>query len=237
MSERFDTFGTPRAGAGGEPDPWEAAAETATADEGGELDPREAAALLEQTTRRAQRQLDIRPPLLILTAAMVVLVAYGAVWLSVRGQHPYAGPSGKALAVLYGTLAVWVIVVATFFRRATSGVGGRSSRQRRVEGVTFATIWIAVYVFQGALHHAGAGPAIAYGIYPAAAPILIVGSAAAAYSAAKENWPWMGFALAAVALAAVAAFAGPAGVWAVMGVGLCALLLARAATRVWSQRA
>ena len=32
--------------------------ETATADEGGGLDPREAATLLEQTTRRAQRQFE-----------------------------------------------------------------------------------------------------------------------------------------------------------------------------------
>jgi hypothetical protein len=235
MNERFDTFGY--ASGGGELDPWDAATVTATTDEGGELDPRAAAALLEETTRRAQGRFDIRPPWLMLTAAVVVLAAYGAVWLSVRGQHPYSGPSGKALAELYGTLIVWAVVVATFFRRATAGVSGRSSRQRRVEGAAFATVWIAVYVFQGALHHAGASHAIVYGIYPAAAPIIIVGGAAAAYNAAKENWPWAGFALAAVALAAIGSFAGPADVWAVIGIGLCALLLARAATRVWQRRA
>jgi hypothetical protein len=234
MNERFDTFGYAE---GGRLEPWDAAAETSPADEGGELDPRAAAALLEQTTRRAQGQFDIRPPLLIMGAAVVVLVAYGAVWLSVRGQHPYSGPSGKALAELYGTLIVWAIVFGTFLRRATAGVSGRSSRQRRVEGAAFAAVWIAVYVFQGALHHAGAGPAIVYGIYPAAAPIVIVGGAAAAYNAAKENWPWVGLALAAVALAAIGSFAGPADVWAVIGIGLCVLLLARAATRVWQRRA
>jgi hypothetical protein len=88
-------------------------------------------------------------------------------------------------------------------------------------------------VFQGALHHAGASRAIAYGIYPAAAPLIIVGSAAAAYEAAKENWEWSGFACAAVALACAGAFTGPETVWAVMGVGLAALLLARAASRIW----
>jgi hypothetical protein len=210
--------------------------ETATADEGEELDPREAAALLEQTTKHAQRQFDFRPPLLMLIGAVVVLVAYGAVWLSVRGQHPYSGPSGTALAVLYSTLIVWIVLVATFYRRATSGVSGPSRRRRGAEGAAFVTIWIAVYVFQGALLHAGASHAIVYGIYPAAAPLIIGGSAAATYMAAKENWPWLGFALAAVALAAVGAFAGPAGVWAVVGIGLCVLLVGRAGTQLWRRR-
>jgi hypothetical protein len=209
--------------------------ETATADE--DLDPRAAAALLEQTKKRAQRQFDLRPPLLTLIGAVVVLVAYGAVWLSVRGQHPYSGPTGTALAVLYSTLIVWVIVVAAFVQRATSGVSGRSSRQRRADGAAFAAIWISVYVFQGALYHAGASHAIVYGIYPAAAPLIIVGSAAAAYFAARQDWRIMGFALAAVAIAAVGAFAGPAGVWAVIGIGGCVLLLAHTAVQVWQRRA
>jgi hypothetical protein len=168
---------------------------------------------------------------------VVVPVAYGAVWLSVRGQHPYSGPTGTALAVLYSTLIVWIVLVATFYRRATSGVSGRSSRQRGVEGAAFVTIWIAIYVFQGALYHAGASHAIVYGIYPAAAPLIIAGSAAATYTAAKENWPSVGFALAAVALAAIGAFAGPAGVWAVIGIGLCLLLVGRAVAQMWLRRA
>src|SRR5476651_966661 len=155
--------------------------ETAPAGEGGELDPRAAAALLEQTKSRAQRQFDIRPPLLMLTGAVVALIAYGAVWLSVRGQHPYSGPSGTALVVLYTTLVLWVITFSLVFRRATRGVSGPSTRQRRAEGAVFGTIWIAVYVFQGALHHAGASAAIVYGIYPAVAPLIIVGSAAATH--------------------------------------------------------
>jgi hypothetical protein len=211
--------------------------ESSSVDEGEELDPRAAAALLEQTTKQAQRQFDFRPPLLMLIGAVVVLVAYGAVWLSVRGQHLYSGPSGTALAVLYSTLIAWIVLVATFYRRATSGVSGRSPRRQGAEGAAFVTIWIAVYVFQGALLHAGAGHAIVYGIYPAAAPLIIGGSAAATYTAAKENWPWLGFALAAISLAAIGAFAGPAGVWAVIGIGLCLLLLSRAAAQLWLRRA
>lgn len=206
--------------------------QAAAADEGG-LDPREAAELLDQTRRRAQRQFDIRPPVLMATGAVAVLVAYGSVWLSVRGQHPYSGPTAAGLIGLYSTLTVWVVVFAVFFRRATSGVSGRSSRERRAEGIVFGTVWVCVYVFQGALHHAGASHAIVYGIYPAVAPLLIVGSAAAAHEVAREHFGMAGLAIAAVALAALGAYTGPVSVWGVMGLGLCVLLLSRAAVTVW----
>lgn len=205
-------------------------------DDGREFDPREAATLLERTKSRAQRQFDIRPPLLTMFAAVVMLVAYGAVWVSVRGQHPYKGPTGTALAVLYSTLAVWVLALIIVMGRAVAGVGGRSARQRRIEGFAFGAVWISVYVFQGALYHAGASNAIAYGVYAAAAPWIIVGSAAAAYQAARGKWPELGMLVAAVALALAATFTGPAGVWAVLGLGGFILLLARAAGQLWLRR-
>src|SRR5262249_25388539 len=165
MHERFDTFGPPPA----RPDPWETTRAEAVPDE--DLDPREAATLLEQTTRQARDRFERRPTILILAGAVTVLVAYGAVWLSVRHQHPYAGPTGTALGVLYGTLALWIVLVVAVTRRA---LRGRSSRQRRLEGIVFAAIWICVYVFQGALHHVDPNPSIAYGVYAAAAPLLVV---------------------------------------------------------------
>lgn len=231
MSERFDTFSPPPR----EPDPWEAASGPETADEDdGELDPREAAALLEQTAQQAERRFDMRPPILTLAAAVTVLVAYGAVWLSVRHQHPYSGPSGTALAVLYGTLAAWILLNFMIVGRALSG---RSSPQRRAQGLVFGAIWISVYVFQGALHHVDPRAAIAYGIYPAVAPLVIVGAAAAGYQIARENPAEAGFAVSAVALGAFAAFAGPAAVWGVTGVGLCGLLLLGAAGQLWQRHA
>ncbi len=231
MPERFDTFSPPPP----RPDPWESAQATGGSTQGNEeLDPREASSLLTQALRRAESQFDLRPPIVLLAAAVTVLVVYGAAWLSVRHQHPYSGPSGTALGVLYGMLALWIVFVSIFMRRA---LRGRSSRQRRIEGWVFAGIWICVYVFQGALHHAGANAGIAYGIYPAIAPLLIVGSAAAAYESARGNVGRGVFALAAVVLAAVAAFAGPATVWAVMGIGLCTLVLAGAALQFAQRRA
>lgn len=228
MSERFDTFRPPR-----EPDPWEAGAATEPIEEDGDLDPRDAAALLEQTTREAEHEFDMRPPLLTLAAAVTVLVAYGAVWLSVRDQRPYSGPTGTALGVMYGTLAVWVVLNVIVLGRALSG---RASRQRRIEGLVFAAVWICVYVFQGAIHHVDPNPEIAYGIYPAVAPLIVVGAAAAGYEAAREKLVEAGFAVAAVVLGACAAFAGPAGVWGVTGIGLCALLVAGGAAQLWQRR-
>lgn len=233
MSERFDTFSTPPPSQG-ELDFAGGARGTAADEEDAELDPREAAALLEQASQRAERQFDIRPPLLMFAAAATVLVAYGAVWFSVRNQHPYVGPTGKALAVLYGALAVWIVLNVTVLGRALSG---RSLRRRRFEGITFAAIWISVYVFQGALHHVDPNHAIAYGVYPAVAPLIIVGAAAAGYEAARENWARAGLAVAAVVLGAIASFAGPAAVWGVIGVGLAGLCLLGAAAQLWQRRA
>ena len=74
-------------------------------DEGG-LDPREAARLLAQTQRQAQRELDFRSPGLSVLAAAAALVAFGSVWLSVRGQHPYRWPTPVGLLGLYAVLAI-----------------------------------------------------------------------------------------------------------------------------------
>src|SRR5207253_2807924 len=84
--------------------------ENATVEEGGGFDPRAAARLLEQTTRRAKRQFEFPSPLLSLIQAAALLAAYGAIWVSVRGQNPYSGPSGTALLELYafvGPSGVW----------------------------------------------------------------------------------------------------------------------------------
>ncbi len=205
----------------------------ATDHDGLPLDPREAAALLEQTTRKAEREFDLRPPMLTFSAALTVLVAYGAIWLSVRDQHPYSGPSGTALVVLYGMLAVWIVIVTAILRRSLSG---RSSQQRRLEGVVFGAIWVCVYIFQGALYSVVPSQAIAYGVYAAVAPLIVVGSAAAGYEAARGKPAEAGFAVAVVALGAVASFAGPAGVWGLVALGGCGLLVVATAAQLWSRR-
>jgi hypothetical protein len=233
MSERYDLFGGPDPAGQRNPDLYE----TVAAEEGAEgeaLDPREAAALLEEATKQAQQRFDLRPTFMIFAAAVTVLIAYGAVWLSVRHQHPYSGPTGTALAELYGTLGVWIALNVAVMHRSLSG---RSSRQRRLEGIVFGAIWVCVYVFQGALHHADPSHAIAYGVYPAVAPLIVVGAAAAGYEVGRQEVARAVFAAAAVLLGALAAFAGPAGVWGVTGVGLCCLLLVGGAAQLWQRHA
>lgn len=198
--------------------------QTATAGDGDRLDPREAARLLDQARRNAQRQFDLNPPLIALIRAAVILVGYGALWLSVREQHPYEGPSLAAIAVVYTAVIVVIAMTAKVVQRATAGVSGPSQRQMRAE-------W-----FQGALKYDGASQAIVYGVFPAAAPLVVVGGTLAGSAAARQQWSLFGTALAVVAVGTGAAFAGPAGAWAVVGIGLFFVVLGQAAATVWSDR-
>jgi hypothetical protein len=209
-----------------------------TADEGGGLDPREAATLIEETDRQARRQFAPQTPLLALIGAAFFLVAYGTIWLSVRGHHPYRGPTGPALVVFYGLVIVVSVAGGVVFRRATTGVSGRDLRQQRAQGAAVAAAYIAVFVFQGALHYLGVSNAIVYGVYPAAAPLIVVGAAGATIAASRENWPLLGVAIAVIAIGAGSGYAGPIGVWAFVGVGCCVAFLGYAAAQVaWLRRA
>ena len=61
---------------------------------------RRRAAGADQAARRSASSTSSSP--LLLLGAAVVLVAFGAVWLSVRGQHPYRARPRPALLVMYG---------------------------------------------------------------------------------------------------------------------------------------
>ncbi len=66
-----------------------------TAGNGGSFEPQQAAALLDQATQQARRTFASGPPLLWIFRAVLVLVVFGSIWLSVRGrQDPYSAPSG-----------------------------------------------------------------------------------------------------------------------------------------------
>jgi hypothetical protein len=211
--------------------------ETAAADNGGGFDPQAAADLMQQTKQEARRQFEATPPWLSLVQAAVVLAAYGAIWLSVRGQHPYKGPSGLVILVVYVLVAVVLRAFIVARRRAGAGVGGRSRRLRRAEMTAVVVAIAAVYVFMGALYHAGVSDAVVYGVYPATALLITGGSVVAGLAAAREDWSVFGAALAIVAVGAGSAFAGPATVWAVAGVGVFIVLLGRAGVTAWLQRA
>lgn len=210
--------------------------DTAASEPEGSFDPRQAASLLDQTTRQAQRRLALESPLLSLLGAAAAIVALGAVWVSVRTQHPYKGPTAAGLAVMYGILVCWIATVATFKRRALSGRSGRTVRQQRAWGAAIVTALVAVSVVQGALHHYGVSNAIVYGVYPVTAQLIVMGAVAAGYQAAVEDWPGFGVAMAVMLIATGSAFAGPRGVWLADGIGLAVVILGYSAAQAWVHR-
>ena len=123
--------------------------ETGTADEGGEFDSKAAARLLKTTTRRAQDQFEFRTPLLTLIQAAALLAAYGAIWLSVRGQNPYSGPTGAALVELYAFIAVAAVAVGLEARRAGAGVSRRSSGVEWTRAVPFVAAFLSAFFLVG----------------------------------------------------------------------------------------
>jgi hypothetical protein len=210
--------------------------DTTAAGKGGNFDPQQAAALLDQTTQQARRRFQPNPPLLSVFRAFVILAAFGGIWLSVRGQHPYKGPSGWAVALAYTLVGVVIAWSVSALKRSGEGVSGPAQRARNVGIGVLLVAWVLVYVFMGALYHAGVSHAIVYGLYPATAPLLIVGLVGAANAAGREDWPMTGTCLAVAIVAAVAAFGGPVNCWLIMGIGLCLAMLGAAAFTFWQQR-
>ena len=210
--------------------------DTTTGGNGGSFDPRQAAALLDQTTQQARRTFASGSPLLWVFRAVVVLVAFGGIWLSVRGrQDPYSAPSGTVLAVVFALVAVNAGWSAVAIKRAGAGVSGPAQRKKRAWLAVMLVAWIAVYAVTAPLYHAAASHPV-WGLYPASAPLLIIGLLAAATAAARRDWPMAGISLSVAIVAGAAGFGGPAGSWLIMGIGLCAAMLGAAAFTVWQQR-
>lgn len=203
--------------------------DTSPIDDG--LDPRAAAALFDQTTQRARRQLESSPPWLLALRAVLVLIACGAAWFSVRDQHPYHGPKASALLVMVPMLVLNFVATVAVVKRATTGVHGRS-RLRGGEIAIMALAWVAVFVVMGALAGAGVGDAIVYGWYPVTVPLVVVGLAWAALMARRNQWRATSSAIAIAVVGTAGLFAGPVGAWAVAGIGLAVVLLVSAAVIV-----
>ena len=148
----------------------------------GAFDPRQASALLDQTTRQARRQLQPAPPWLLATRAVMVLAALGAIWLSVRGQHPYRGPTADGIPVLIAFIVVNFTATVAVRQRAMAGVRGRS-RLRPAEITIAALAWVTAVVALVALAAAG----VSYSQYPTTL-LIIPGLAWAAVMTAREGW-------------------------------------------------
>ncbi len=200
------------------------------AGDGGAFDPGQAAALLDQTTRQARRRLEPSPPWLLVIRAVLVLIALGSIWFSVRGQHPYRGPTADDIPVLLAFIVLNFAATVAVRQRAMTGVRGRS-RLRPAEITVMALAWVAVVVLVVMLAAAG----VSYSQYPTTV-LIIPGLAWAALMAARADWVNGASGLAVAVTGVAGLFAGPAGAWVVAGVGLCVTLLGHAAAKVWQQR-
>ena len=209
------------------------------ADDEGELDPEQAAQLIEQTSREAKRQFGYwQSPWLTLASAAIFLAIYGTLWLSVRGQHPYKGPTGWALLTIYSLIIVAAIAFRAVAgpRRATQGISGRTRRLETYLGAAMGSAYVAHLVFQGALKYLGASPAIVWGVYPAVVSPIVLVAAGGVFAALREDVQTLWAAIAVIAVLAGSAFAGPIGVWLSCGVGGCVVLLALAAVQFRQRR-
>ena len=210
--------------------------DTAGTTPGGGFDPRQAAALLDQATQQARRTFTPLTPLLLTFRAVVALVVFGGCWLSVRGHHPYTGDiSGWAIAVAVGLVVINIAWTAWVVGRAGIGISGPAQRKWQAWTGIMAMAWIIGYAIAAPGWHAVAGHP-AWELYPASAPLLIIGLAGAAIAAAFRYRPLAITSLAIAATAAAAGFGGPAGSWLILGIGLCVVFLGAAAFTARRQR-
>jgi hypothetical protein len=82
---------------------------------------------------------------------LTVLLGYGAMWLSVRGQHPYTGPSGASIAVVFGLAALAVAAVVVIISKTVAGIDGRSARYRSIILRTYVTGYLILLCGQVAI--------------------------------------------------------------------------------------
>jgi hypothetical protein len=200
-----------------------------TAGNGGSFDPQQAAALLGQTTQQARRKLAPSPPWLLAARAVGVLAALGAIWLTVRGQHPYRGPTAADSPILIAFIVLNFAATVAVRERALTGVRG-TTRLRPAEITILVMAWAVAPVLMWAL----AANGVSFAWYPTT--VLIVPGLAWAAVSARAGWRRCGEGLAVAVVGVAGAFAGPAGSWLVAGVGLCAALLSKAAVVAWGQR-
>jgi hypothetical protein len=137
--------------------------EDTSAEETPLLDAQAAAAILAEAGQHARAELRVKRPLIFASVALAWLLGYGAIWLSVRGQHPYQGPTPPAAFALVVLVGVAVTISVSLHSRALSGVGGLTGQRRRI-GVTALGGWL-IAVAAGA---AFAGPVGVWGVMVAA---------------------------------------------------------------------
>jgi hypothetical protein len=192
----------------------------------------EAAAVVQDARARARKELVISAPLVYTAWGLVWLIGYGAMWLSVRGQHPYSGPSGVSIAAVFVLAGFAVAAVLVIASRAAAGIDGRSARYRRIIGATWATGYLILLLLQAAISSSVSTRTLAFVGF--ASPVLLAGLTYILASALGRNRP--AFALGAwlVIVGASCAWLAPAAILATCALagGGAFLLMAVIETRL-----
>lgn len=180
--------------------------------EGTHMDIQEAAVIMREADERARHEFRPDHRASFIAWGLIVLLGYGTMWLTVRGQHPFHGPSPATFAVV-NLLAVGAAIAGTAEARA-GGVGGVSALRRRVYYVSLIAGLAGMYALEGAVYRAGASRG-AIAVFEASAPLLVAGLFYLTTSALWLDWPVCGLGLWLLVVAATGGFADPVGVWAV----------------------
>ncbi len=134
-----------------------------------------------QTTQQARRKLQPSPPWLLAARAVAVLAVCGTVWLSVRGQHPYRGPTAAVIPVLVAFIVLNFGATVAVRERAIAGVRG-ITRFSPAEITVMVLAWASVPVLIWGL--AAAGVSLAQ--YPTTV-LIVPGLARAAVMTARAG--------------------------------------------------
>src|SRR5689334_13387177 len=186
----------------------------------------EAAEIMADAAQRARRQFRVSHRVTFTVWGLGLLLGYGTMWLSVRGQRLPHGPDLATFAAVT-LLSVASVMSGLNEARADSGVGGLSAIRRRASFLSVLIGLAAMFALGGALAHAGASQAV-LSVLEASAPVLGAGLFYLSTSIVQLNWPVAGLGAWLLVAAAVGGFAGPAGVWGVnaLAAGLAYLLMA-----------
>ena len=138
-----------------------------------DMSAQEAAAVVQDARVRARRELVISAPLVYAAWGLVWLLGYGAMWLSVRGQHPYSGPSGVSIAVVFVLAGFAVAAVLVIVSRAAAGIDGQSVRYRRIILAAWATGYLILLIVQAAIISSVSTRTYAFVAF--AGPLLLAG--------------------------------------------------------------
>jgi hypothetical protein len=133
----------------------------------------DAAAIAQDARAHARKELVISAPVVYAAWGLVWLIGYGAMWLSVRGQHPYQAPAGVSIAAVFVLAAFAATAVLIVAHRAAAGIGGQSARNRRIVLVTWVTGYLILIVGQAAISGHVSTRALAF--VGLAGPLLLAG--------------------------------------------------------------